>query len=201
MIPTTGYQTQIPKLTGQNYYHWNIQMRVLLESQELWSIVEDGYKELGTNSSEEAIAAYRDSAKKDRRALHIIFQSVNEMVFERIAMAKTSKEAWITLHKSYRGENRVRTVKLQTLRCSFDSLKMKENETVEDYFNRTTLIVNQLRMNEENISEQRVVEKILRSLTRNFESVVITVEEKKRKIWKICPPKNSWVYYNLMNCV
>ncbi|XP_022041412.1 uncharacterized protein LOC110943991 [Helianthus annuus] len=179
MNPATGIQSQIPKLSGQNYYHWHIQMRVLLESQDLWNIVEDGFQALGTNPSEDAIAAHRESTKKDRRALHIIFQSVNETVFERIAMAKTSKDAWITLHKSYRGENRVKTVKLQTLRCSFDTLKMKEGETVEDYFNRTTLIVNQLRMNEEQISEQRVVEKILRSLTRNFESVVITVEETK----------------------
>uniref|UniRef100_A0A251VEZ8 Putative zinc finger, CCHC-type n=1 Tax=Helianthus annuus TaxID=4232 RepID=A0A251VEZ8_HELAN len=179
MNQTQGIQTQIPKLTGQNYYHWHIQMRVLLESQELWGIVEDGYQELGTNPSNEATPTYRDSIKKDKRALHIIFQSVNEIVFERIAMAKSSKEAWSILHKSYRGENRVRTVKLQTLRCEFDTLKMKEEESVEDYFNRITLIVNQLRMNEEKISEQRIVEKILRSMTRNFESVVITIEETK----------------------
>ncbi|XP_022003226.1 uncharacterized protein LOC110900654 [Helianthus annuus] len=56
---------------------------------------------------------------------------------------------------------------------------MKEGESVEDYFNRTTHIVNQLRMKEEKIDEQRIVEKILPSLTRNFESVVITVEETK----------------------
>ncbi|KAI3690759.1 hypothetical protein L2E82_48966 [Cichorium intybus] len=32
---------QIPKLNGKNYYHWSIQMRVLFESQDLWSIIED----------------------------------------------------------------------------------------------------------------------------------------------------------------
>ncbi|XP_021995970.1 uncharacterized protein LOC110893158 [Helianthus annuus] len=174
-----GIQTQLPKFTGQNYYHWHIQVKVLLESQELWNVVNEGIRELGTNPTEEAISTHRDAVKKDKRALYILFQSVSETIFERIALATSSKEAWNILHKSYRGENRVKTIKLQSLRCEVDSLKMREGESIEDYFNRTILIVNQLRMNEESISEQRIVEKILRSLTRNYESVVITVEETK----------------------
>ncbi|XP_022019806.1 uncharacterized protein LOC110919866 [Helianthus annuus] len=94
-------------------------------------------------------------------------------------MANSSKEAWNILHKSYKGENRVKTVRLQTLRCEFDALNMKDGESVEEYFNRITLLVNQLRTNEEKVSEQRIVENILRSMTRNFESVVIAVEETK----------------------
>ncbi|XP_022008160.1 uncharacterized protein LOC110904399 [Helianthus annuus] len=56
---------------------------------------------------------------------------------------------------------------------------MKDGESVEEYFNRTIHLVNQLRMNEEKLDERRVVEKILRSLTRNYESVVITIQETK----------------------
>ncbi|KAJ0785458.1 putative RNA-directed DNA polymerase [Helianthus annuus] len=174
-----GIQTQIPKFIGQNYYHWNIQIKVLFESQDLWGVVEEGIRELGTNPTEEATAVYKDAVKKDKRALHILFQSVGDTIFERIALAKSSKEAWGILRKSYQGENRVKSVKLQSLRYEFDALNMKEGESVEDYFNRIILVVNKLRMNEETISEQRIVEKILRSLTRNFESVVITVEETK----------------------
>ncbi|XP_022007173.1 uncharacterized protein LOC110906331 [Helianthus annuus] len=89
------------------------------------------------------------------------------------------KEAWEVLHKAYGGENRVKTVRLQTLRCEFDALRMKDSESIEDYINRTTVIVNQLRLNEERIEEQRIVEKILRSLTRKYESVVVAIEESK----------------------
>ncbi|KAJ0456159.1 putative RNA-directed DNA polymerase [Helianthus annuus] len=174
-----GIQTQIPKFTGQNYYHWRIQIKVLFESQELWGVIEEGIRELGTNPTDEATTAYRDAVKKDKRALHILFQSVGDTIFERIALAKSSKKAWSILHKSYQGENRVKSIKLQSLRCEFDALNMKEGESVEDYFNRIILVVNKLRMNEETVSEQRIVEKILRSLTRNFESVVITIEETK----------------------
>ncbi|XP_035836117.1 uncharacterized protein LOC118484222 [Helianthus annuus] len=179
MTTNGGIQTQIPKLLGQNYYHWHIQMKVLLESQDLWIMVEEGYNDLPNNASDNDRDAHREKIKKDKKALHIIFQAVNESVFERIAICRTSKEAWDVLHKAYRGERRVKTVKLQTLRCEFDALRMKENETVEDYMNRITAIVNQLRLNEENITEQRVVEKILRSLTRKYESVVVAIEESK----------------------
>uniref|UniRef100_A0A251S6V1 Putative zinc finger, CCHC-type, Ribonuclease H-like domain, GAG-pre-integrase domain protein n=1 Tax=Helianthus annuus TaxID=4232 RepID=A0A251S6V1_HELAN len=179
MTTNGGIQTQIPKLLGQNYYHWHIQMKVLLESQDLWPIVDEGYTEIASNAPENEQNAYKEKVKKDKKAMHIMFQSVNEMVFERIATCKTSKDAWEVLHKAYRGENRVKTVRLQTLRCEFDNLRMKESESIEDYVNRTTIIVNQLRMNEERIDEQRVIEKILRSLTRKYESVVVAIEESK----------------------
>ena len=70
-------------------------------------------------------------------------------------------------------------VRLQTLRSEFDILRMKENETVEEYFNRVTSIVNQMKINGDKVEEQRVVEKILRSMTRKFDHVVVAIEESK----------------------
>ncbi|XP_022003035.1 uncharacterized protein LOC110900455 [Helianthus annuus] len=154
-------------------------MRVLLESQELWTIVEEGYTDLPTNASESDQGIQREKIKKDRKALHIMFQAVSETIFERVATCKTSKEACEILHKAYRGENKVKMVRLQTLRCEFDALKMKDSESIEDYINRMAVIVNQLRLNEERIEEQRIVEKILRSLTRKYELVVVAIEESK----------------------
>lgn len=175
----SGIQTQVPKLVGTNYFHWQVQMKVLLESQDLWGIVETELRELPENATEAVINEHRENTRKDKRALHILYQACNEAVFERIMTSSTSEEAWDTLHKAYRGEQRVQRVKLQTLICEFDSCRMNESETVESYFNRITMIVNQLRMNEEKIEDQRVVEKILRSVTRKYESVVVAVEEYK----------------------
>ena len=51
---------------------------------------------------------------------------------------------------------------------------MKESESVSDYITRVQTVVNQLNRNREMLPVTRVVEKILRSLTNNFENVVAT---------------------------
>ena len=38
-------QPQIPKLTKENYESWQIQMKALFGSQELWELIIDGYVE------------------------------------------------------------------------------------------------------------------------------------------------------------
>ena len=72
----------------------------------------------------------------------------------------SAKKAWDTLHPSYKGDDKVKMVRLQTLRSEFDTLKMKDSEPIEDYFNRVISIVNQLKVNGE-IENQRIVKKIL----------------------------------------
>lgn len=121
-------QTQLPKLNGRNYFHWNIQMKVLFESQDLWGVVEEGVIE---PENPKALTAQqtnvlKETKRKDKKALFLIYQAVDENIFERISSSESSKEAWDMLYKSYRGEEKVKIVRLQTLRCEFDNLKMKE---------------------------------------------------------------------------
>lgn len=56
---------------------------------------------------------------------------------------------------------------------------MKDSKSVEDYYNRVILLLNQMRLNGETIEHKRVIEKIPRSLTRKFEYVVVAIEESK----------------------
>lgn len=156
-------------------------MKVLFESQELWDNIDQGFDEPVEidELAQEQEDELRDLRKKDKRALYIIYQAVDEIIFERISSTITSKEAWDMLYRTYRGEDKVKVVRLQTLRCEFDSLKMKDAETVEEFYNRVILLLNQLRLNGEVLEDRRVIEKILRSLTRKFEYVVVAIEESK----------------------
>lgn len=80
--------------------------------------------------------------KKDKKALFFIYQAVDEVIFERISTSSSSKEAWDLLHRTYRGEDKVKVVRLLTLRCEFDNLHMKDSEIIEEFYNRVILLLN-----------------------------------------------------------
>jgi hypothetical protein len=81
---------------------------------------------------------------------------------------------------AYKGNDKVKTVRLQTLRTQFETLKMSESESVDQFMTKVMGIMNQLRINGKNdLTDQRVVEKVLRSLPKKFEMVVIALLESK----------------------
>jgi gag-polypeptide of LTR copia-type len=47
----------------------------------------------------------KESRKKDKIALYMMYQAIDESDFKKIASAKTTKEAWETLEKAYKGAN------------------------------------------------------------------------------------------------
>ncbi|XP_059663565.1 uncharacterized protein LOC132309261 [Cornus florida] len=100
-------------------------------------------------------------------------------IYERIAKATKSKQAWEIIQAAYKGEEKVRKVRLQTLRSEFEKLDMKENSSISKYFTNVTSIVNQMASNGEILEDQRVVEKILRSLPKKFDYIVVAIEESR----------------------
>ena len=78
-----------------------------------------------------------------------------------------------------KGDDWVKQVRLQTLRGKLETMKMKETDGVAKYITRFETVVNQLARNGETLSTSRVVEKIMRSLTNDFENVVCMIKERK----------------------
>ena len=180
MANVTG-QMLLPRLMKTNYENWSIQMKALLDSQDAWEVVEEGFEEPKDTTGYTAAQnkALKEVQSKDKAALYMLFRTVDELGFEKIDSATTSKEAWEILGKVFKGADRVKQVRLQTLRGELESLKMKESESVSDYITRVETVVNQLNRNVEMLTEMRVVERILRSLTNNFENVVCTIKSQR----------------------
>ena len=107
-------------------------MKALLGSQDAWEVIEDGFEELANTTGYTAaqIKALKEARSKDKATLYMLFRAVDESGFEKIAGATTSKEAWDTLEKVFKGADRVKQVRLQTLRDELESMKMKESEIV-----------------------------------------------------------------------
>ena len=156
-------------------------MKALLDSQDAWEVIKEGFKEpkdtTGYTASQNK--ALKELRSKDKAALYMLFWVVDESSFEKISMATASKEVWFTLENVLKGTDRVKQVRLQTLRGELESMKMKESENVSDYRMRVQTVANQLNRNGEMLPETRVMEKILRSLTNNFKNVVCAIEESK----------------------
>lgn len=167
-------QPQIPVFKGESYEFWSIKMSTLFKSQDLWDYVENGYSEEGLDDGR-----LKENQKKDAKALFFIQQAVDETIFSRIAAATTSRQAWTILQTEYKGSAKVMTVKLQSLRREFETVSMKNNESVQEFLAKVSSIVSQMKTYGDRIEDETVVAKILRSLAPKFDHVVAAIEESK----------------------
>ncbi|GJU87027.1 hypothetical protein Tco_1294573 [Tanacetum coccineum] len=127
---------QFPHLTKDNYGSWCIQIKALLGSRDMWGIVKKGVEKVddeGSLSATQRVELQKER-KKDQSALTIIYQCLDDAMFEKVANATTSKEAWEILQNAFKGIEKVK------------------------------------RRNGENLSDTRVIEKILRSLPGKVDS-------------------------------
>ncbi|XP_074369254.1 uncharacterized protein LOC141710582 [Apium graveolens] len=159
-------QPSIPKLTSTNYENWSIQMKVLLGSYDNWKIVKNGFNKPADTVAVAALpnvekTLLKEIRKKDKKR------------------SKTTKKAWEILQKSFLGVEKVKKVRLQVLRGEFENLKMKTYENIGEFVTRLKAVTNEMKRNGESLDDVRVMEKLLRSLTRKFDYVVSSIEESK----------------------
>ncbi|XP_019420747.1 PREDICTED: uncharacterized protein LOC109330938 [Lupinus angustifolius] len=153
MGPTNGsFPANLPILDSKNWHKWSIQMKVIFAYQEVREVVEEGYHALAEGATD-ALRA--------------------------IASAKTSREAWQILGACNKGADQLKNVRLQTLRRQYELMQMEVNEKVADFFNRVIIITNQMKASGETITNQTIVEKILRTLAPRFDHIVVAIEESK----------------------
>src|SRR5262249_5805305 len=119
-------------------------MKTLFWSQELWDIVENEYKEPNP-ALVEPEQRLRENRKRDAKALLLIQSAIDNDIFPRISTATTSKQAWEILKQEYLGNKKVITIKLQTLCGDFETLIMKDKESVQEFLSRVSRIINQMK--------------------------------------------------------
>jgi hypothetical protein len=153
-------------------------------SHGCWDCVEKGFIEPDANVVAAMTAVQRKTLEelkqKEGKAKSYILVSLDDSIFPKIIGAKIAKEAWDILKLAYKGNDKVKTVRLQTLRTQFETLKMSESESVDQFMTKVMGIITRLRINaEKELTDQRVVEKVLRSLPKKFEMVVTSLLESK----------------------
>lgn len=84
-------------------------------------------------------------------------------------------EAWIALCTMHEGVDRVKKVRLQTLRGEYEALHMGKTQSVDEFAGKLTVVVNELQSLGDKLEEIEVVEKYLRVLPKRYVPVITTL--------------------------
>ncbi|KAM0015322.1 hypothetical protein Hdeb2414_s0033g00724661 [Helianthus debilis subsp. tardiflorus] len=170
----------VPKFDG-DYDHWSMVMENLLRSKEYWHVIATGYVEppAGDQVSDARRKELDEMKLIDLKARNYLFYSIDKNILKTITQKKTAKQLWDAMKVKYKGNARVKRAKLQRLRREFEVLEMKDGESVTEYVGRVMTISNEMRNCGDDMPDLKIVEKILRTLTVNFNFVVCSIEESK----------------------
>lgn len=154
-----------PVLTKNNYTTWAIKMKVYMQAQGVWVAIEQTDPKAPMEE------------KTDKVALAMMYQGLAEDMLLSIAEKKTAKKAWDALETMCQGADRVKQEKVQTLRTEFESLSMKENEQLNEFYLKLNGLVSNIRALGDEMKESYVVKKLLRAVSPKFLQIVSTLEQ------------------------
>ncbi|KAH1129357.1 hypothetical protein J1N35_000735 [Gossypium stocksii] len=92
---------------------------------------------------------------------------------------KTTKEILDFLNKEYEGDKRVRGMKALNLCKELELERMKEIETIKEYFDKLLGIVNNVKLLGTDFSDSRIVQKLLIAILERFETTILSLENMK----------------------
>ena len=153
-----------PMLTKSNYSICAIEMKALMRSAKIWDAVEP--KDVKTVDE-----------TMDQKALSAIYQGIPDDMVPLIAEKESSAEAWEAIKTNRLGDDRIKEVRVQTLKSEFDRLRMKESESVDDFALRMQTITNEIRLLGEKFEEANAARKFLRAVPSKFLEIASAIEQ------------------------
>ncbi|KAK2387055.1 gag-protease polyprotein [Trifolium repens] len=186
-----GYMNRPPLLTGSNNYdHWKSKMTAFLRSidSKVWKVVLTGWDH-PTHVSKEGTSTgvqkpevewtpeEETAAHYNHKAIYALFNGVDTSVFKLIKNCVSAKEAWEILKTCYEGTTKVKQSKIQHLTSKFEGLRMKDDESIQDFHMTLLDIANSFEAMGEKMSDEKLSRKLLRSLPKRFDMKVTAIEE------------------------
>lgn len=120
-------------LARSNYTAWALKMKVVIKAQGVWNVVEPKDPKKAVDD------------KTDKVALAMIYQGISEEILLSLADKEMVKDAWETIKMLYQGADRVKKVKIQTLKAEFEALTMKDDEMIDDFYMKMNRIMTNTR--------------------------------------------------------
>ena len=111
--------------------------------------------------------------------MNVIFNAVSMEEFKRISNVEIAYTAWNILQTMHEGTKVVKINKLQQLTSRFESIKMQDDESFDEFYAKLNDIVNPTFNLGEVYDQPKIVRKILRSLIDEFRPKVTAIIESK----------------------
>ncbi|VFQ77255.1 unnamed protein product [Cuscuta campestris] len=111
------------------------------------------------------------------KAINMIYCGVNADDYRKISRCETAKQMWEKLEVTYEGTAQVREAKINHLTHEYELFSMKENEKIEEMFERFSNVINPLNLLGKTYTDRELVRKVLRSLSPKWSSKVDAIEE------------------------
>src|SRR3954464_7201440 len=183
-----GYGIRPPILDGSNYDYWKPRMVAFLKSvdSKAWRAVNKGWEhpvitekdgkktlkpEEEWDKDEEALAL------GNSKALNALFNGIDRNIFRLVHQCELAKDVWDTLKTTHEGTSKVKMSRLQLLTTKFENLRMRDDESIQDFHMNILDIANTSGALGEKMSDEKLVRKILRSLPKRFDMKVTAIEE------------------------
>ena len=162
------------KLKGlTNYYVWALKMRAVLRAEGHWGITEQVHENTNYPVTIDG-ESYTESQLKRKRALacRLILLSVSDDLVDLVADHSDPAQAWKVLKDQFHLGDQSQIL---TLMGQLQSLKMKEDGSVEEYIKRARELKNRLGNMGEKLSDRNVNQMVLNGLPRSYEGTIQTL--------------------------
>lgn len=87
------------------------------------------------------------------------------------------KEDWDGIKEEFQGSEKTEQMQILNLRREFEVLRMNDSGSMNDFMDRVMKVVNRVRLLGEELTDKRVVEKLLISLPERFKAKLSSLED------------------------
>ncbi|KAL5715165.1 hypothetical protein ACHQM5_017029 [Ranunculus cassubicifolius] len=170
------------KLTPTNYLSWKLQIEALLIGHDLYQYVDDSLscpsKTITTNGVEKPNPDYTFWFRQDKLLFGALVPTLSTSLVPLISQAKTTKDLWDILAKTYALPSRGHVTQLK------DQLNRitKGNRSITEFMQAIKACADQLAALGKKIEHEDLIDRVLLGLDESYNSVVESVNARDTPI-------------------
>ncbi|KZV39901.1 hypothetical protein F511_04541 [Dorcoceras hygrometricum] len=121
----------------------------------------------------------KKKANLDNVAKDILYKTLDKNMFSKIKTCATAKEIWEKLTQICEGNDETKENKLTVAQQKYESIKMRDGETMAEFDERFSAVVIELTSLRKEYSNRELAFKVMRALPREWDVNTMAMRESK----------------------